>query len=1079
MSAFMRGACPDAGCARVLFFPAHERSVECSGCGQRHACSALESAAPVEDIRAAALLTYRRLAARGAGAARGPENVKVLGSSNYHCKLVSPLLSSHGLEKSSGRARPLRELTGQAEFQCSVLAPYAFRLSEEHLETPGYGRDTSGSAAYLRHTLQAVAEANDGEERLVPIHADGDGHCLVHALSRALTGRELFWHPLRMNLQQHFTDNMGQYRELFREFISAEDWPLIVDECDPDYVPPDGQPHGLRNIHVFGLANVLRRPIVLLDSFTGLRSSGDYAALFLPALVPPDQCRSGASRQLNSPLCLAWSSAGRNHYIALVPVKDRKLPRLPVSLLPKVWGVDQSLRDRYLTITDGCCTIGSDKSLQDGYIQRLTAAMDELFVRNNGVHPELVADAHLHLFKRVGVQGFSPPHVCDEVRLALAEDRLYRCLRCDAVLEQRLEPGWLRRGGYLHRLATEQHGQLSSTRLYRFPLQGILCGYDEEEDRLVLKEDQGITSCPWCHGTVRPVEPTGVPRYKNGDPTRTAAADGARCHCGQKHWWDGVEYDSPPLVFPVTLRWGSRVIGEKVAWFEGESDPALNSNVYQTANQIIVKHFPGVFGIETLVKQVVDQILEQTKSLERPTSCQAAGAAGAGAQAQDGGAKEEDGSSKIILTGMKTLHKEELGVSETERRLKERIERNAPVQQQRKRQPSQELRPAAVPPPRRVEGSPRSSPGPPAAPASPAAAPSPPPAPAGRRVRVVASSGQQADLTLPPEATYGAFLTDVEAALAVERSRIRRVLHGFPPRQVTLAEEELAPFQSGERIQVELAADPSAAPPPPPAASAPAAATAASSAGRPVLPSVPASELDAGIQALVLAAQLSGTELWQQVQAMPVLFAKGGLFYRLAERDVGLTDGKHISLQALPGKMFIYDAASDRLLLCLEPLGGHHPVTAGVERRVLGAAAAPAAAPAPAPTAAGAARIGQLLSSGTRRVTPGRLMNRPVPPTASFTGQGHTLGGSAPAPAPAAVPATSSGAGGTREEGATFVRVGPGSVVLRPAEGEPRPVPPSAPAPAPSPESAPDPAPAPEAAGDGAGDCDGGEMDMS
>ena len=70
-----------------------------------------------------------------------------------------------------------------------------------------------------------------------------------------------------------------------------------------------------------------------------------------------------------------------------------------------------------------------------------------------------------------GVQGFSPPHVYDEVRLALAEGRLYRCLRCDAVLEQRLEQSWLRRGGYLHRLATEQHGQLSSSRLYRFPLQ--------------------------------------------------------------------------------------------------------------------------------------------------------------------------------------------------------------------------------------------------------------------------------------------------------------------------------------------------------------------------------------------------------------------------------------------------------------------------------------------------------------------------------------------------------------------------------------------------------------------------------
>ena len=82
----------------------------------------------------------------------------MLGSSNYHCKLVSPLLSSHGLEKSSGRARPLQELTGHPEFQCSVLAPYTFRLNPAHLETPGYGRDTSGSAAYLQHTLRAVTE---------------------------------------------------------------------------------------------------------------------------------------------------------------------------------------------------------------------------------------------------------------------------------------------------------------------------------------------------------------------------------------------------------------------------------------------------------------------------------------------------------------------------------------------------------------------------------------------------------------------------------------------------------------------------------------------------------------------------------------------------------------------------------------------------------------------------------------------------------------------------------------------------------------------------------------------------------
>ena len=60
---------------------------------------------------------------------------------------------------------------------------------------------------------------------------------------------------------------------------------------------------------------------------------------------------------------------------------------------------------------------------------------------------------------------------------------------------------------------------------------------------------------------------------------------------------------------------------------------------------------------------------------------------------------------------------------------------------------------------------------------------------------------------------------------------------------------------------MELSAEPPSVPPAPaparPAALEP-------PGGRPVqLPSVPTSELDAGVQALLLAAQLSGTELWQ------------------------------------------------------------------------------------------------------------------------------------------------------------------------------------------------------------------------
>ena len=46
--------------------------------------------------------------------------------------------------------------------------------------------------------------------------------------------------------------------------------------------------------------------------------------VFLPGLVPPEQCR-GKDGTLNKPLCIAWSSSGRNHYIPIVAVKGKLL----------------------------------------------------------------------------------------------------------------------------------------------------------------------------------------------------------------------------------------------------------------------------------------------------------------------------------------------------------------------------------------------------------------------------------------------------------------------------------------------------------------------------------------------------------------------------------------------------------------------------------------------------------------------------------------------------------------------------------------------------------------------------------
>ena len=63
----------------------------------------------------------------------------------------------------------------------------------------------------------------------------------------------------------------------------------------------------------------------------------------------------------------------------------------------------------------------------------------------------------------------------------------------------------------------------------------------------------------------------------------------------------------------VSLEWNGKTIEEQVFWFDNESDPSLNSNVFEMATAVVQKHFPGEFGSETLVRRVVDKILRETE----------------------------------------------------------------------------------------------------------------------------------------------------------------------------------------------------------------------------------------------------------------------------------------------------------------------------------------------------------------------------------------------------------------------------------------------------------------------------------
>lgn len=291
---FLCGTCPDEECKAKLYFPSYDKSVECTSCGQRHEKSLLHDVVEVTNPEVAIHNLLKNILLGNRTPKKGPDNVKVLGLSNYLCKLISPILTSYGMDRKTGKARLLRELGQDELLNCGkILGDRAFLIEEENLNVIGYGRDRSGSLQYLADTLHDIAVFNNDETRLVPIHADGDGHCLVHAISRALVGRELFWHALRVNLGQHLCDNIGKYKQLFQNFVDANEWDDIINECDPYYIPPEGEPIGLRNIHIFGLANILHRPIILLDSKSGMDSFGDYSGRFVQMGVCSEQHKTG------------------------------------------------------------------------------------------------------------------------------------------------------------------------------------------------------------------------------------------------------------------------------------------------------------------------------------------------------------------------------------------------------------------------------------------------------------------------------------------------------------------------------------------------------------------------------------------------------------------------------------------------------------------------------------------------------------------------------------------------------------------------------------------------------------------
>lgn len=162
-------------------------------------------------------------------------------------------------------------------------------------------------------------------DRIVPRVTAGDGNCLLHAVSTAMWGVEVFHELLRKQLYDELTANLEWYKKSSTE-RSEEEWQKAV-------VDAAKEGKYLEFIHIFAISNMLKRPIILHASaadrdFLGEGESG-VAATFLPTRR---KFEDGISR----PIHLAWSSSRKNHYIPLIPVEGAEEPSWYGAFLPLV-----------------------------------------------------------------------------------------------------------------------------------------------------------------------------------------------------------------------------------------------------------------------------------------------------------------------------------------------------------------------------------------------------------------------------------------------------------------------------------------------------------------------------------------------------------------------------------------------------------------------------------------------------------------------------------------------------------------------------------------------------------------------
>ncbi|CAI9549946.1 unnamed protein product, partial [Staurois parvus] len=160
------------------------------------------------------------------------------------------------------------------------------------------------------------------------------------------------------------------------------------------------------------------------------------------------------------------------------------------------------------------------------------------------------------------------------------------------------------------------------------------------------------------------------------------------------------------------------------------------------------------------------------------------------------------------------------------------------------------------------------------------------------------------------------------------------IRYGFPPKELLPPkdgfENEPVPLQHGDRVTVEILKAKDKPVQQMPSHSSHAVSDEDSAVSAKPISKELQDQIDKEMYSLCLLATLMGEDVWSYAKGLPHLFQQGGVFYNIMKKNMGVVDGKHCTFPYLPNKTFVYNAAEDRLELCVDA-AGHFPIGPEVE----------------------------------------------------------------------------------------------------------------------------------------------------